>query len=206
MAERLQTQSAIIRTVTRTPAVRERLHSAAAGPAAYTGRMLRSCSLPAALLAGLILAAGLVAPAAAQWKWRDKSGQITVSDLPPPRDVPAKDILQRPDPAAAQRPAAAPASAASGPAMAVRPPVDKELQARKQAAEQEQAARAKADADRLDAQKAENCRRARAHLAALDSGQRIARYNEKGEREVLDDKGRAEESKRARDVISSDCR
>lgn len=169
--------------------------------------MLRSRSFPAALLAGLILAAGLVAPAAAQWKWRDRNGQITVSDLPPPRDVPAKDILQRPDPAAAAvRPATVPASAASAPAVAARPPVDKELQARKQAAEQEQAARAKADADRLDAQKDENCRRARAHLAALDSGQRIARYNEKGEREVLDDKGRADETKRARDVIASDCR
>ena len=170
--------------------------------------MLPSRPFVAALLAGLILAAGLVAPAAAQWKWRDKNGQITVSDLPPPRDVPAKDILQRPDPAAAAavRPAAVPASAASAPAVAARPPVDKELQARKQAAEQEQAARAKADADRLDAQKDENCRRARTHLAALDSGQRIARYNEKGEREVLDDKGRADETKRARDVIASDCR
>jgi type IV secretory pathway VirB10-like protein len=163
--------------------------------------MLLSRSFPAALLAGLILAAGLVAPAAAQWKWRDKNGQITVSDLPPPRDVPAKDVLQRPDPAAAQRD-----SAASAPAPTARPPVDKELQARKLAAEQEQAARARADAERLDAQKAENCRRARSHLAALDTGQRIARYNDKGEREVLDDKGRAEESRRARDVIASDCR
>jgi hypothetical protein len=90
--------------------------------------------------------------------------------------------------------------------VAARPPVDRELQARKQAAEQEKAAREKADNERLDAQRAENCRRARSHLAALDTGQRIARYNEKGEREVLDDKGRAEETRRAREVIASDCR
>lgn len=161
--------------------------------------------LIAVLLCGL-LTASLSAPAAAQWKWRDKNGQITVSDLPPPRDVPQQNILQRPDPAAATR-AAAPAPAASGPLeVPGKPPVDKELQARKQAADLEQAARAKADSERVNAQRSENCRNARSHLAALDTGQRIARYNDKGEREILDDKQRATETKRARDVIASDCR
>ena len=162
----------------------------------------------AALLCGLLIAS-LAAPAAAQWKWRDKNGQITVSDLPPPRDVPQQNILQRPDPAAAARnaTAAAPAPAASGmPDVPAKPPVDKELQARKQAADQEQAARAKADSERVNAQRSENCRNARSHLAALDTGQRIARYNDKGEREILDDKQRATEARRARDVIASDCR
>jgi hypothetical protein len=55
-------------------------------------------------------------------------------------------------------------------------------------------------------QRAENCRNARAHLAALDTGQRIARFNDKGEREVLDDKQRADETRRAREVIASECR
>ena len=158
-------------------------------------------ALLVALLCGAALAS-LAAPAAAQWKWRDRNGQITVSDLPPPRDVPQQDILQRPDPAAARPPV--PAAAASAPA--ARPGVDKDLQARKQAADEEQATRAKADADRLTAQRADNCRNARSHLAALDSGQRIARYNDKGEREILDDKQRADETRRAREVIASDCR
>ena len=34
----------------------------------------------------------------------------------------------------------------------------------------------------------------------------MTRVNEKGEREVLDDKGLAEEMQRARAVIASDCR
>jgi hypothetical protein len=55
-------------------------------------------------------------------------------------------------------------------------------------------------------QGAENCRNARSQIAALESGQRIARINDKGEREVLDDKGRAEEMRRAREVANSDCR
>jgi hypothetical protein len=170
--------------------------------------MISSRLLPsrpfAALLCGLLIAT-LSAPATAQWKWRDKNGQITVSDLPPPRDVPQQNILQRPDPAAIARPA--PAPAASGPLETpAKPQVDKELQARKQAADQEQAARVKADTDRLNAQRAENCKSARSHLAALDTGQRIARYNDKGEREILDDKQRASETRSARDVIAADCR
>jgi hypothetical protein len=156
--------------------------------------------LRAALLVALLLAAAL--PAQAQWKWRDKNGQITASDLPPPREVADKDILQRPD-LNARRPPPAPAASAALPA---RPAGDKELDARKRAGEQEQQAKAKADEERLAAQRAENCRRARGQVAALDSGQRIARTNEKGEREILDDKGRAEEMRRANEVIASDCK
>ena len=165
-------------------------------------------TLPTTVLTLLLTAllAALPATAQAQWKWRDKNGQITVSDLPPPRDVQAKDILSRPAEPVAPRPAAADASASAPPAAPAKPAVDPELQARKKAAEQEQAAKAKAEADGQAAQRAENCRNARAHLSALDSGQRIARFNDKGEREVLDDKQRATEAFRARSVIASDCR
>ncbi|MDP3083263.1 MAG: DUF4124 domain-containing protein, partial [Rubrivivax sp.] len=87
-----------------------------------------------------------------------------------------------------------------------KPTQDRELEARRRAADAEQQAKAKADDDRLAGQRADNCRRARAHVAALDSGMRIARTNDKGEREVLDDKARADEARRTREVIASDCR
>jgi len=35
---------------------------------------------------------------------------------------------------------------------------------------------------------------------------RLARVNDKGEREVLDDKQRADETKRMRDTIAADCK
>jgi hypothetical protein len=146
-----------------------------------------------------------VLPVQAQWKWRDKTGQITASDLPPPREIDEKDILQRPE-APVRRPPAAPAASAAAPAAAAKPAVDKDLEARRRAAEQDQQAKARADDERLAAQRAENCRRARGHLGALETGQRIARTNDKGEREILDDKGRAEEVRRANEVIASDCR
>jgi hypothetical protein len=159
------------------------------------------------LLAALVLAAAL--PAQAQWQWRDKSGQITMSDLPPPRDVADKDILKRPDTAARKPvapPQAAASSAASAAAAPLRPAGDKELESRKRVAEQEQQAKARADEQKQAAQRADNCRRARAYLLDLQSGQRIARTNEKGEREVLDDKARADELRRANAVIASDCK
>lgn len=169
----------------------------------YTRRMTLRPALTALTCACALTLLAL--PASAQWKWKDASGRITVSDLPPPRDVPPQNILQRPEPAAVRAPAAAPAaSAASVPAAA--PRVDRDLQARKDATEREQAAKEKAEAAKLAEQRAENCRNARAHLAALDSGQRIARYNDKGEREILDDRQRAAETRRARDVIAAECR
>jgi hypothetical protein len=162
--------------------------------------------------AGLALLLALTAlPADAQWRWRDASGRITASDLPPPHEIPDKDILQRPAGARAPiaRPAAA-AAAASAAAPAAAPSaasaVDKELEAKKRATEQQQKDKAKAEEQRQAAARADNCARARKHLATMESGQRIARMNNQGEREILDDKARAEEIRRAREVIASDCR
>lgn len=163
-------------------------------------------AVPALLVLALLAAAAL--PAAAQWKWRDGEGRITASDLPPPRHVPERDILQRPDLGLRATPAPAPASAASDAAAAApqRAVVDSELEARRRAAEQEAAARKRADEARVAGQRAENCRRARSQLSALQSGQRIARINEQGGREILDDEGRAAEMRRANDLIASECR
>jgi hypothetical protein len=145
-------------------------------------------------------------PGHAQWKWRDKDGGVTVSDRPPPRDIADKDILSRP--AAARRAAlAAPATAsAASAAPDGKGPLDREVEARRRAAEQEQAAKTKADETRLTAQRAENCQRARNQISTLESGQRLARVNAKGEREMLDDKARADELAQAREAAVSNCR
>lgn len=165
----------------------------------------------------VVLAAcwALSLPAAAQWKWRDAVGRTQYSDLPPPASVADRDILSRPD--ATKRRVLAPVAAASGAAAAsssaasapVAPLTAKagepELDAKRRQAEQEQAAKAKADEARIAAARAENCSRAKGQMRTLDSGMRIARSNEKGEREILDDQTRAAEAKRARDAISANC-
>jgi hypothetical protein len=151
----------------------------------------------------------LALPAAAQWKWRDKSGHMQYSDLPPPQGTAEQDILQRPN--AAQRrqapqPAASAASAASGAAGTLVSKTEPELEAKRRKAEQDEAAKKKADEDKLAAARADNCSRAKGYLRTLDDGIRLARTNDKGEREILDDKQRAEESKRTRQVVASDCK
>jgi hypothetical protein len=155
------------------------------------------------LLAAALL---LALPAQAQWKWRDGRGQIHISDLPPPRDIPEKDVLQKADPTGRKPPPAPAASPSDAAAAAAKPSTDPELEAKRRLAEQEQAAKKKADDDKLAAQRKENCRRAQEHLALLDSGQRVMRVNASGEREYLDDNTRAAEAKRTREVVASDCR
>lgn len=153
-----------------------------------------------------------VGAAEAQWKWRDAKGNLQFSDLPPPAGTPDKDILQRPyvpkppvvvTPvgAAASQPAAAPAPTASAPSRA-------ELEAAaKQKREQEQlAAKQKEEDRRVAAQRRENCARAQANLRDLQSGQRLARTNDAGERVFMDEAQIAAEVGRARDLITSECR
>ena len=142
--------------------------------------------------------------AQAQYLWRDKAGQMHASDLPPPADVADKDVLRRPSASAAR--SAAPLAAALPASAASRVGVDPEIDARRGRAEQADKARAKVEEERLASQRAENCQRARAQMASLDSGQRLARVNAQGERVVLDDKARADEADAARRVITSDCR
>jgi hypothetical protein len=139
------------------------------------------------------------------WKWRESGGQIVVSDMPPPRSVPDRDILERP--VTAQRRASAVASAASAPAAPnATPRVDPELEARRRRAAEELTAQQRQQQAQDAAQRADNCARARTQLQALADGQRLTRTNAQGEREVLDDKGRAEEMQRMRGIIASDCR
>ncbi len=173
--------------------------------------------LQALTVAATLCLSLLSLPAAAQWMWRGADGRVNASDRPPPPGVAEKDILRRPaadgrrqlSAGAATAAASAAAGAASAPAMAASAPataLEREAQSRRLAAQAEKAAKAKADEDRQAAVRASNCRQARSQAAGLESGVRVVRTNEKGEREVLDDRGRQEELQRARDVIASDCR
>lgn len=172
---------------------------------------------PPVLALGIVLGLSALlasAPAAAQWKWRDRNGQMVISDVPPPAGTPDRDILQRPpsarpanpSPLALPAPASAAASAAApaSPASAAR--AEPELDARKAKAEAEDKQKQKAQEEAEAARRAENCSRARRQVTALESGQRMSRLNDKGEREVLDDKGRADELDRARSIVGSDCK
>lgn len=189
------------------------------------GRVLRAGKAfavpPLALVMALSLAT--LAPAAqAQYKWKDERGQVHLSDLPPPSDVPERNILQRPRSARSAGPAAAasvPSSAAEAQAAPSAPgagagatssaasaPVDPELAKRRAAAEAAAQAQANADQKRQQAQRAQNCQRARQQIALVQNGQRLVRINPAGERVVMDEPTRQAELQMARRVADADCR
>jgi hypothetical protein len=146
---------------------------------------------------------------AAQWQWIDADGRRVFSDRVPPADVPEKNIVKRPGGnrgAAISYPSATPVAAEAAPAPAATSGVDKALQEKRKKAEDEQAAKRKVEDDRAAQARAENCGRAQQAKVGLDSGQRIARTNDKGEREFMDDSARAAEAERLQGIISENCR
>ena len=151
----------------------------------------------------------LYLPVQAQWHWIDRNGRPVFSDLPPPSDIPEKNIRRQPGqrPALTQaaptgQAAGAPAGAASAPATSE----DKALAARKQQVEEAEAAKRKAEEDRVARIQAESCARARQTRTGLASGGRVARTNAKGEREFLDEAGIAAEIQRIDAIIAADCK
>lgn len=156
--------------------------------------------------------------ASAQWQWVDKDGRKVFSDRAPSADVPEKNIVKRPGARVSSEASnsndlqsnqtGSIAVAPTAPAAANVPQltgVDKDLAEKKKQAEQAEIAKKKAeDRKRLQARQ-ENCSRARQSKATYDSGMRVARTNQKGEREILDDAARAVESKRIQSIIDSDC-
>jgi hypothetical protein len=162
----------------------------------------------------LVVLAALSSGAYAQWQWLDKDGRKVFSDRAPPPGVPEKNILKRPgqrgaalNPAEAEAPglgveASAP-SAANAPKISG---VDKDLAEKKKKAEQVEAAKRKAEEDKVAKTKADNCARAKQAKAGLDSGVRLSRTNQQGEREILDDAARAAESQRIQGIMDSECK
>jgi hypothetical protein len=106
--------------------------------------------------------------------------------------------------------AASPVAAASAPQGSASAPklsgVDKELAEKKKKAEEAEVAKRKAEEERVLKAKIENCARAKQAKTSFDSGIRISRTNDKGEREIMDDVSRAVEAKRIQTIIDSDCK
>jgi hypothetical protein len=140
------------------------------------------------LVAVLAAAAPFVA-AQSVYVWKDDAGRNVYSDTPPPPSVPRSRILKSPNISAAAAPAAAPAGDAKG--------------RNAEAAEKTKAANEKS-ADEKDS--AQRCTELRNQLASLQSGQRMSRTNDKGEREVLDDSARAQMAERTQADIAKTCK
>jgi hypothetical protein len=144
------------------------------------------------------------------YTWRDSSGRVHYSDTPPPgqqtRTLRGAIVEVPPPPSAASQSGAAgqpQAAAKPGGAKSIQEQ-DLEFRKRRAQAAEEQAKKDKELAMAED--KRRNCEEAKSRLAALESGQRIARFNAQGEREFLDDSQRDAEIERARKGVSDWCK
>ncbi len=171
-------------------------------------------SAPLAVSASLavLLASLLAAPLAHAeiYTWKDKDGRVHYSDKPPSTgEVKTIGPARRPQAVVEEAPAEgeAPAPAANPPAAAPAEPTlaERELEFRqRRAAEAEAQAKAEEES-RRQAERQRACEQARGQLAALQSGQRIARFNLQGEREFISDAERAAETQRVQSFIDSEC-
>jgi hypothetical protein len=164
--------------------------------------------MKAARIVLLALACSIPVAASAQWMWLDKGGRKVFSDQPPPPDVAPERILKQPGVrgSAAAAPALAAADSAVTPGTLPKPSgKDKTLEEKKKQAEAVEADKKKAEEAKVASMRAENCTRAKTSRANYESGVRLSRMNEKGEREILDDSQRAAEMKVLDQVIARDC-
>lgn len=134
---------------------------------------------------------------AQQYKWVDKDGKTQYGDAPPPG---VKGTSLKPPPG----PTAPPAAAASKDGKKA-PPTPEEA-FRKRQEEQKSAAEKTARTEKEAADRKRNCDNARDTLRNLESGTRISRTNEKGERYFVDDEQRAKEMQQQRGTVTEACK
>lgn len=121
------------------------------------------------------------------YRWVDKDGKVRYGDVPP-SGTKAKAL--KPPPPAPAAPPAAKSAAKAAPA---------------QKNGRETAEKAEREKQELAAAR-ENCARSKENLGMLESGQRIARTDAKGERYYMDDAQRAQETAKAREALSQWCK
>ena len=165
-------------------------------------------SLVRTLLA-LAAAAVVAAPSAAQqlYKYTGPDGKVQYSDRPPPEGGKAEKITGRvstvsPPTSTAAAAAGSDAAKASGP----KSPAEQEQDFRKRRLETQE--KASKDAKLAEDKRAQDasCAAARRQLSGLQSGARVARINEQGEREFLEDSGIQQETQRLQREIDAACK
>ena len=179
----------------------------------------------------VVVLASIVLPGAAlaqAYKWRDEKGQIVYSDQPPPKNIPPGNILQAPKAAPAAKESQSPAvtnAAATTPAGATataqasgnkgtqkpgtagpKSVAEQEADYKKRQIEAQKKAKEDTDKAAQEQQRLASCSGLRGNLAALESGQRIVRTDEKGERTSIDDTQRAADIAKAKqDMAAAKC-
>jgi Domain of unknown function (DUF4124) len=134
--------------------------------------------------------------------WTDANGKRACGDAPPPG---AKVTTLKGAPAPETPPATASKDAKKDAKKGPLTPAEQEQEYRKRQAEAQKTA-AKSEEEQKAAQaKVENCNRARAALRTLETGERVAITDAKGERYFLNEAEIAKATATARQQVSDSC-
>lgn len=134
---------------------------------------------------------------ATTYKWVDEQGKLHVQDTPPPASVKAEK-LHTPNTSGGIPGASAPAAAPTIYERAA--DLNKEKQAREDAAKKAAQEKEQAEATR------KYCESARNQLAVLQNSPRLVSYNANGEPSVMSDEARQKQIAEAQDAISKSCK
>jgi hypothetical protein len=137
----------------------------------------------------------LLATAAAHaeiYQWKDKNGKTIISDKPPTENVTEQKKIT--------------SDSATSNAASPKPTADRELEFRKRQKESQESTEKAQKEQAVATEKQENCANARRYLATLESGERVALRDDKGERYFLDDAQRAQEMEKAKQAVQTNCK
>lgn len=142
----------------------------------------------------LTVSALLVATAASAqiYQWKDENGKTMISDKPPIGNVRQQKKIE----------SAAPAANAALEKTAA----DKDLEFRKRQKEAQDNSEKARKEQTASADKKENCDNARRQLQVLESGERVALRDDKGERYFMEEKQREQEIAKTREMMQSSCK
>ncbi|MBC3884923.1 DUF4124 domain-containing protein [Undibacterium griseum] len=157
-------------------------------------------------ITALIMLGTLACPAAnAQYVWVDEKGNKQFSDTPPPVSVPKNRIIKGGAPTPkTETDNSNTQDAASAPAKPMTT-AEKNQDFNKRRAEQAIKDKKAADEQQANADKANNCERAKNYQKILDSGVRVTTTDKNGERSYLSDSQREKEAADIKKALS-DCK
>ena len=175
------------------------------------------------LALGLSLAAATQLATGATYQWRDASGRMVYSDLPPPAHVRPSQIVRQPKPSSgrdAKQPsdgngerteqaggsvATPPPEAAVKPAPARKTVAERQMESNKRRAAEAEAQKKQDESAAREAKTRRACDDMRASLRTLESGMRVKTVDENGVQRFVGDLERAQRVAELQRAIGEDC-
>ncbi|MBS1139881.1 MAG: hypothetical protein H6R13_1334 [Proteobacteria bacterium] len=147
-----------------------------------------------------------VATHAETFQWKDSNGQTVVSDVPPPASAKGRRSIGGQQPAVVSEKVAEKSPEGTKATDAPMTTAEKDLEFKKRQQEAKEKAEKQAKEQAAEKDKRDNCDNARRNLAALETNQPMATYDDKGQRILMDGAQREQTMERARRVVADSCK